>query len=429
MARLLLKGGYIVDPSQNWEGLGDVLISEGKIEKISKNIEPAEDWEVIDVRGTVVAPAFVDPHAHLRDPGFTYKEDIASGSRAAVFGGFTTVVSMPNTKPETDNPAIVQYQILKAESVGICRVLPAAAITKGRKGKELTEFGALKEAGAVALTDDGTTPEDEALLRKAYEWAADLNLIIMDHAELPSLSRGFINEGKVSALLGMEGRNRIAEALAVARDGYIAQITGARVHIQHVTAKESLEMIEHFKGKGVDLTAEVNPNHLLLTEEDVLTYGALAKVNPPLRTEEDRRALIKALSEGLIDCVGTDHAPHADFEKQKPLEQAPPGMLGFQIALPALVKLYNEGFITLRRLVEVLSTKPAEILGLQPDLGTLKEGTTADIVVFDLKKEWLFTEDINPSKSNNSPFINQKMVGKVVYTIKEGKIVYKYDNG
>ena len=418
-----------MDPSQNWEGLGDVLISEGKIEKISKNIEPAEDWEVIDVRGTVVAPAFVDPHAHLRDPGFTYKEDIASGSRAAVFGGFTTVVSMPNTKPETDNPAIVQYQILKAESVGICRVLPAAAITKGRKGKELTEFGALKEAGAVALTDDGTTPEDEALLRKAYEWAADLNLIIMDHAELPSLSRGFINEGKVSALLGMEGRNRIAEALAVARDGYIAQITGARVHIQHVTAKESLEMIEHFKGKGVDLTAEVNPNHLLLTEEDVLTYGALAKVNPPLRTEEDRRALIKALSEGLIDCVGTDHAPHADFEKQKPLEQAPPGMLGFQIALPALVKLYNEGFITLRRLVEVLSTKPAEILGLQPDLGTLKEGTTADIVVFDLKKEWLFTEDINPSKSNNSPFINQKMVGKVVYTIKEGKIVYKYDNG
>ena len=427
MVRLLLKGGYIVDPSQNWEGLGDVLISEGKIEKISKNIEPAEDWEVIDVRGTVVAPAFVDPHAHLRDPGFTYKEDIASGSRAAVFGGFTTVVSMPNTKPETDNPAIVQYQILKAESVGICRVLPAAAITKGRKGKELTEFGALKEAGAVALTDDGTTPEDEALLRKAYEWAADLNLIIMDHAELPSLSRGFINEGKVSALLGMEGRNRIAEALAVARDGYIAQITGARVHIQHVTAKESLEMIEHFKGKGVDLTAEVNPNHLLLTEEDVLTYGALAKVNPPLRTEEDRRALIKALSEGLIDCIGTDHAPHADFEKQKPLEQAPPGMLGFQIALPALVKLYNEGFITLRRLVEVLSTKPAEILGLQPDLGTLKEGTTADIVVFDLKKEWLFTEDINPSKSNNSPFINQKMVGKVVYTIKEGKIVYKYN--
>ena len=426
MAKLLIKGGYIVDPSQNIEGISDLLIENGRISKIEKNISPSGDEEVINAKGLVVAPAFVDPHAHLRDPGFIHKEDIESGSKAAVFGGFTVVVSMPNTKPETDNPAIVQYQILKAKEVGLINLFPAAAITKGRKGKELTEFGALKEAGAIALTDDGTTPTDEALLRRAFEWAADLDLLITDHAELPSLSKGHLNEGKVSALLGIEGRNRVAEALAVARDGYLAQITGARVHIQHMTAKESVELLEFFKNKGVNITGEVNPNHLLLTEEAILKYGAIAKVNPPLRTEEDRKALIKALAEEIIDCIGTDHAPHSPEEKAKPLDQAPPGMLGFQVALPALVKLYNEGYITLKRLVEVLSTSPAKILKLYPEYGTLKVGTTADVVIFDLKKEWVFSEEINPSKSKNSPFLNQKLVGKVIYTIKGGKIVYRY---
>jgi len=423
---LLIKGGYIVDPSQNWEGIGDLLIEEGKISKLSKEIKVEPQMEVIDARGCVVAPAFVDPHAHLRDPGFTYKEDIESGSRAAVFGGFTTVVSMPNTNPETDNPAIVEYQILKAQKVGLIRLLPSAAITKGRKGKELTEFCQLKKAGAVALTDDGTTPTDETLLRTAFEWAADCGMLIMDHAEIPALSRGHLNEGKISALLGIEGRSRSAEAIAVARDGYLAQITGARVHIQHISAKETVELLKLFKDKGIKITGEVNPNHLLLTEEAILKYGSLAKVNPPLRTEEDRKTLIEALAEGVIDCIGTDHAPHAPWEKDKPLDQAPPGMLGFQIALPALVKLYNEGLITLKRLVEVLSTSPAKILNLYPELGTLKEGTTADVVIFDLKKEWVFNEEINPSKSKNSLFFGQKLVGKVIYTIKEGKVVYTY---
>jgi len=423
----LIKGGYVVDPSQNLEGIFDLLIEEGKISKIEKEISPSGDTKVLNAKGLVVSPAFVDPHAHLRDPGFTYKEDIESGSRAAVFGGFTTVVSMPNTKPETDNPAIVRYQIARAREVGLINLLPAAAITKGRKGKELTEFGALKEAGAVALTDDGTTPTDEALLRRAFELAADFDLLITDHAELPSLSKGHLNEGKVSSLLGIEGRSRVAEALAVARDGYLAQITGARVHIQHMSAKEGVELLKLFKEKGVKITGEVNPNHLLLTEEAILKYGSLAKVNPPLRTEEDRKSLIEALAEGIIDCIGTDHAPHSPEEKAKPLEEAPPGMLGFQIALPALVKLYNEGYINLKRLVEVLSTAPAKILKIYPQYGTLKEGTTADIVLFDLKKEWIFSEDINPSKSKNSPFLNRKLVGKVIYTIKEGKIVYSFN--
>ena len=426
MGKLLIKGGYIVDPSQNLEGIADLLIEDGKISKIEKEIAPSGDCEVIDARGMVVAPAFVDPHAHLRDPGFTHKEDIESGSRAAVFGGFTAVVSMPNTNPETDNPALVQYQRLKAEKVGLIRLFPAGAITKGRKGKELTEFGALKEAGVIALTDDGTTPTDEALLRTAYEWAADLDLLVEDHAELPSLSVGHINEGKVSDLLGIAGRSRAAEAIAVARDGYLAQITGARVHIQHITAKETVELLKLFKDKGVNITGEVNPNHLLLTEEAVLKYGSLAKVNPPLRTEEDRKALIEALAEGIIDCIGTDHAPHAPWEKAKPIEQAPPGMLGFQIALPALVKLYREGFITLKRLVEALSTSPAKVLKLFPELGSLKKGTAADVVIFDLNHEWVFTEEINPSKSKNSPFLNQRLEGKVFYTIKEGRVVYRY---
>jgi len=426
MGKVLIRGGYVVDPSQNFEGIADILVENGKISKIERNISPTGEEEIIDARYMVVAPAFVDPHAHLRDPGFTHKEDIESGSRAAVFGGFTAVVSMPNTNPETDNPALIEYQRLKAERVGLIRLFPAGAITRGREGKELTEFGALKEAGAIALTDDGTTPTDEALLRTAFEWAADLDLLIEDHAELPSLSAGHINEGKISDLLGIAGRNRSAEAIAVARDGYLAQITGARVHIQHITAKETVELLKLFKEKGVRITGEVNPNHLLLTEEDVLKYGSLVKVNPPLRTEGDRKALIEALAEGVIDCIGTDHAPHAPWEKDKPLDQAPPGMLGFQVALPALVRLYNEGYITLKRLVEVLSTSPAKILGLYPELGTLKVGTPADIVIFDLKHEWVFTEDINPSKSKNSPFLNQKLVGKVFYTIKGGEVVYRY---
>ncbi len=423
--KLLIKNGWVVDPSQNVEGEFDLLISNGVVEKIEKNIPAGEGIEVIDAKGYVVAPAFVDPHAHLRDPGFTHKEDIESGSRAAVFGGFTAVVSMPNTNPETDNPAMVEYQRLKAERVGLIRLHPAGAITKGRKGMELTEFGALKEAGAIALTDDGTTPTDEALLRTAYEWAADLDLIVMDHAEIPALSRGHINEGKISALLGIAGRSRSAEAIAVARDGYLAQITGARVHIQHITAKETVELLKLFKDKGVRITGEVNPNHLLLTEEAVLEYGSLAKVNPPLRTEGDRRALIEALAEGVIDCIGTDHAPHADWEKAKPLDQAPPGMLGFQVALPALVRLLDEGFINLRRLVEVLSTKPARILGLD-GLGTLRVGTPADVVIFDTNLEWEFSKEINPSKSNNSPFIGKVLKGKVLYTLKGGEVVYRY---
>ncbi|NPB04834.1 MAG: dihydroorotase [Aquificae bacterium] len=423
---LLIKGGYLVDPSRNLEGLFDLLVENGKVSKVGRNLKPPPGAEILDARGCVVAPAFVDLHAHLRDPGYTYKEDIESGSRAAVFGGFTTVVSMPNTEPETDDPAVVRYQIMRAAEVGLVRLLPAAALTKGRKGRELTEFCALKEAGAVALTDDGTTPTDEALLRTAFEWAADCGLLIMDHAEIPALSRGHLNEGKVSALLGLEGRSRAAEAVAVARDGYLAQITGARLHVQHVTAKETVELLKLFKEKGVSITAEVNPNHLLLTEEAVLKYGSLAKVNPPLRTEEDRRALIEALADGTIDCVGTDHAPHAPHEKERPLDEAPPGMLGFQVALPALVALYNEGLISLRRLVEVLSTVPAKILGLHPELGTLREGTVADVVVFDLKKEWVFDERTNPSKSRNSPFFGRKLVGKVVYTIKEGRVVYRF---
>jgi len=414
-----------VDPSQNLEGLADILVEDGKISKIERNIPPSGEEEIIDARSTVVAPAFVDPHAHLRDPGQTYKEDIESGSRAAVFGGFTTVVTMPNTSPTADDPAVVEYQILKAQKVGLIRLLPAAAITVGRKGERLTDFNALKKAGAVALTDDGTTLTDEALFKLALSWAADLDLLLMDHAELSSLSEGHLNEGKVSSLLGIAGRSRSAEAIAVARDGFLAQETGAKIHIQHLSAKESVELIKLFKDKGVRITAEVNPNHLLLTEEAILKYGSLAKVNPPLRTEEDRKVLIQALAEGIIDCIGTDHAPHADWEKQKPLDQAPPGMLGFQIALPALVRLYNEGFITLKRLVEVLSTASAKILGLYPELGTLKVGTTADLVIFDLKREWVFDGETNPSKSKNSPFFGQRLVGKVLYTIKEGKVVYK----
>jgi dihydroorotase len=449
MKKILIKKGLLVDPSQNLKAEKDLLIEGGVIKEIKEEIKPSPEMEVLDAKNCVVAPAFIDLHAHLRDPGYTYKEDIYTAGKSAVFGGFTTLVSMPNTNPTADNPTVIEYQIQKAKKEGLIRLIPAGAITKDRKGKELTNFQELKKAGVKALSDDGTTPSDENLLKIAFQWSSDLDLLIMDHAEIPSLSKeGVINEGKISSILGVEGRSFIAETIALARDGYLAMETNARVHIQHITSKESIKLLEFFKEKGVKITAEVNPNHLIFTEEAVLKYGSLAKVNPPFRTEEDRLSLIKALEEGLIDCIGTDHAPHSAKEKgiysseilekiNTPfhkeivenllysLKSAPPGLLGLPVALSILIKLMHEGFLSLNRIIEVLSTTPAKILGLYPELGSLKIGTKADIVIFDPKKEWLFTPEINPSKSENSPLINTLLIGKVIYTIKEGKIVYK----
>ncbi len=421
MLKLIVKNGYIIDPSQNLEGEFDILVENGIVKEIDKNILVPEA-EIIDARGLIVSPGFIDIHVHLRDPGQTYKEDIHSGCMCAVAGGFTTIVCMPNTNPPVDNPSVVKYILAKAEKIGICRVLPAGAITKGRKGKELADFYALKEAGCVAFTDDGNPVMDSSVMRRAMEISAELDTVILDHCEDDKLAYGAINEGEVSALLGLSERDPSAEDIQIARDGILAHYTGAKVHIQHLTTSFGVELVKYFKDKGVKITCEVNPNHLTFTEKEILTSGARARVNPPLRKEEDRRKLIEAVREGVIDCFATDHAPHATFEKEL-VEFSSPGIIGLQTALPMALNLYREGVISLKKVVEMFTVNPAKILNLP--YGTLKVGSPADITVFDPNKEWILNEETNFSKSKNTPLWGKILRGKVIYTIKEGKVVYK----
>ncbi|RUM30126.1 MAG: dihydroorotase [Aquifex sp.] len=421
MLKLIVKNGYLVDPSQGLEGKYDILIENGKVKSIDKSIF-VPDAEIIDAEGLVVSPGFIDIHVHFRDPGQTYKEDIASGSRCAVAGGFTTVVCMPNTNPPIDSPNVVDYILEKAKKVGLCRILPAGTITKGRKGKELSDLYTLKSAGCVAFTDDGSPVMDSNIMRKAMELSAQLDTVILDHCEDDKLSDGAINEGEVSALLGLSERPPEAEEVLIARDGILAYHTGARIHIQHVSTSFGIELIKYFKEKGVSITCEVNPNHIAFTEREILSCGGNARVNPPLRKEKDRKALIEAIREGIIDCFATDHAPHQTFEKEF-VEFSSPGIIGLQTALPMALELYRQGIIPLKRVIELFTINPAKILKLE--LGSLKPGKPADITIFDPSREWVLNEETNFSKSKNTPLWNRTLKGKVIYTIKEGKVVYK----
>ncbi len=421
MIRHLIKGGMVIDPSQGLLGIYDVLIEGDRVKRIEEEIfEP--EAEIIDAKGLIVAPGFVDLHVHFRDPGQTYKEDILSGSKSAVAGGFTTVVCMPNTEPPIDSPETAEYVRAKANCWGICNVLPAGTITKGRRGRELSDFYALKEAGCVAFTDDGSPVMDSRIMRRALELSAQLGVPIMNHCEDDSIAVGSVNEGEVSALLGLSTRPPEAEDVLNARDCVLSYHTGGHIHIQHLTTSLGVDMVRYFKDKGAKVTCEVNPNHLLFTEEEVLRSGADARINPPLRKEEDREALRKALSDGTVDCIATDHAPHASFEKGI-VENALPGMIGLQTALPIMLELVSREYLSLIKLVELMSTNPARIIGIPA--GTLKEGSPADIVIFDLKKEWVLNEETNFSKSRNTPLWGRTLTGKVIYTIKGGKLVYK----
>ncbi|HID65930.1 MAG TPA: dihydroorotase, partial [Aquificaceae bacterium] len=346
MLKLIVKNGYLIDPSQGLEGKYDILIENGKVKSIDKSIF-VPDAEIIDAEGLVVSPGFIDIHVHFRDPGQTYKEDIASGSRCAVAGGFTTVVCMPNTNPPIDSPNMVDYILEKAKKVGLCRILPAGTITKGRKGKELSDLYRLKNAGCVAFTDDGSPVMDSNVMRKAMELSVQLDTVILDHCEDDKLAYGAVNEGEVSALLGLSERPPEAEEILIARDGILAYHTGARIHIQHISTSFGIELIKYFKEKGVRITCEVNPNHIAFTEREILSCGGNARVNPPFRKEKDRKALIEALREGIIDCFATDHAPHQTFEKEL-VEFSSPGMIGLQTALPTALELYRQGIIPLK---------------------------------------------------------------------------------
>jgi len=422
MSKLLIKRGRIIDPSENIDIIGDILVEKGKIKAIGENIFELEA-QVIDASGLIVCPSFIDLHVHLRDPGETYKEDIQSGSKCAVAGGYTTVVCMPNTKPPIDSPEIAQYIISKAKAVGLCLVLPAGTLTKGRKGQELSDFYALKSAGCVALTDDGSPLMDSKLMKRALELAGQLDILVMNHCEDDSLAYGHINEGYVSAFLGISSRPPEAEDILVARDLILSYHTGSRIHIQHLSSALSVELIKYFKEKGVKVSCEVNPYHLVFTEEEILKSGSSAKVNPPLRRKEDRDALIRALKEGTVDCIATDHAPHASWEKRQ-IEKAKPGMIGLQTALPVALELVRQGHITLKDVINLMSCRPAQILKLE-GCGTLKLGSKANITIFDPEREWTLDEKTNLSKSKNTPLWNKKLKGKVLYTIFEGKVVYQ----
>lgn len=419
---ILIQGGRIIDPIKKAEQVGDVVIRDGKIDSIGVYENDGRYEQVINASGCVIAPGLVDVHVHFRDPGLTYKEDILTGARAAAAGGFTTVICMANTKPTVDNIDTLHYVIEQAKKTGI-HVLASASISKGLKGETLTDMAALKEAGAVGFTDDGIPLMNGKLLQQAMEQAAKLGLPISLHEEDPCfIKHNGINYGSVSEKLKIYGSPSVAEDSLVARDCMIALDTGAKVNIQHISSAKAVEAVRLAKKMGANVYAEVTPHHFTLTEDAVLKYGTLAKMNPPLRTEEDRQALIRGLQDGTIDMIATDHAPHSREEKSKALTEAPSGIIGLETALAlGITELVEKGYLTLPELIEKMSLNPARLYGL--DCGKMKEGAKADLVIFNPKES--FVVEKFHSKSANSPFVGWKLKGKIHYTICNGKIVYK----
>ncbi|TYP52478.1 dihydroorotase [Thermosediminibacter litoriperuensis] len=420
----LLKGARVLDPARGLDGVMDVLIEGGKISAVDKEVT-AGDAEVVDLTGLVLVPGLVDMHVHFRDPGFQYKEDIESGSRSAAAGGFTTVACMPNTNPPVDNAALVSYVISKAERVGLVRVLPVGCVSKGRQGREMAEIGDMAAAGAVAFSDDGKPVADSSLMRRALLYASMFDRVVIDHCEEPALSEGGVmNEGYISTVLGLPGTPRSAEETAVARDIILAGETGARVHIAHVSTRGSVELIRRAKAEGVRVSCEVTPHHLVLTEEVVMGYDTCAKVNPPLRTEEDVEALIEGLKDGTIDAIATDHAPHSEDEKDLEFDRAAFGISGLETALGlVLTCLVTPGKLSLSEAVRKMTREPAGILGVEA--GTLKPGSSADITVIDPDREWTVNKYDFLSKGKNTPFHGWKLKGKAVMTFTGGKMVFK----
>ncbi|RMA93188.1 dihydroorotase [Hydrogenothermus marinus] len=425
---ILIKNGHVIDPENNINGQFDILIEKGKIKKVEKDIKPFAGCEIIDAKDKIISPSFCDIHVHFRDPGQTYKEDIRTGSMAAVAGGYTTVVCMPNTFPAIDEVSIVRYVIEKGEEVGLCRVLPAAAITKGRKGKELTEMALLKDAGAVYFTDDGAPVMDSFIMRKAMEYAGSIGSFVADHCEDLNLSNnGVAHEGEIAAALGLPPLPPEAEDTMVARNCVLSIQTGMPVHICHISSRLSVEIVAWAKALGAKVTAEVTPHHLSLTDDEWLDFDCKAKVSPPLREHKDVEAVRWGLEAGIIDFVATDHAPHAHHEKMLEHQNCPPGMIGLQFALPTVLNLVKKDYFDLEKAIRVLSTEPMKKIGLKPP--AIKVGETAELVIFDPFESWEVNEETILSKSKNTPLLGKKIEGKVKYTFYNGKIVYSDSSG
>ena len=422
---ILIKNGRVIDPAKGTDDVMDMVIDGGKIKAMGHYPENGEYETVIDASGLTVGPGLIDVHVHFRDPGLTYKEDIGTGAAAAKKGGFTTVVTMANTKPPVDSEETVRYVLEEGKKTGI-HVLPAACVSVGMKGQELTDLDALKAAGAVGFTDDGIPLMDQKLVRQAMLKAKELDVPLSFHEEDPAfISENGIHAGEAAKALGIQGSPALAEDALVARDCMLALHTGASVNIQHISSANSVRMVKLAKELGADVTAEVTPHHFTLTESAVLEHGAMAKMNPPLRTEKDRLGIIEGIRDGSIDMIATDHAPHSAEEKAvEPVWKAPSGIIGLETALAlAVTNLVKPGHLTMVQLMEKMSLNPAKLYRF--DKGSVAEGADADLVIFDENERWTVTEDDIASKSHNTPFIGAELYGRVKYTICGGRIVYE----
>lgn len=418
---LVLKGGRVVDPSQNLDGPADVLVVGERVEAVEAGLAAPDGADVLDVSGLVVAPGLIDLHVHLREPGGEQKETIHTGSHAALAGGFTTVWAMPNTDPPIDDPAAVGYVRLAARAARGTRVMPIGAASIGQKGEQMAEVGEMVKAGAVAVSDDGAPVWDTGMMRRLLEYTQTFGIPVLQHAEDRALAGGVMNEGKVSTALGLRGLPNAAEACVVARDVQLAELTGGHLHVCHVSARQSVEQLRLAKEKGLPVTSEVTPHHLILTEEMCRGYNTEAKVNPPLRTAEDVEAVVQALVDGAIDVIATDHAPHTYEEKEQEFDYAPFGINGLETALGlCMLALVKPGHLTLSGLIDRMSCAPARIMRL--DGGTLRRGAIADIVVLDPDERWTVDPADFRSRSRNTPLAGWELVGRVHRTLVGGEL-------
>ena len=438
MEKILIKGGRIVDPAQGVDMVGDLLLSEGRVAGVEKSIGAVDGARVIEAAGMVVSPGFIDLHCHLRDPGLEYKETIATGTRAAAKGGFTTLCAMPNTEPTMHTRATVEYVLEKARTEGAVRVLPIGCVTKGSLGKELAEMMELAEAGCIGFSDDGHPVVDSNIMRQALSYALGMGLPIINHCETPDLFRGgHMNEGWVSNRLGVQGAPNSAEETMVARDISLAELTGGHVHLAHISTIGTLDLVRRAKDAGLKVTCEVTPHHLTLTDEAVMggqgsspfaplgedAYDTYAKVNPPLRARPDMNAMTEGLADGTIDIIATDHAPHGRVEKLCTFEEAAMGISVLETALGSVLSLVHDGHIGLPLVVEKLTATPAKLLG-RPDIGTLRPGSEADVTIFDPDAEWVVDTDAFVSKGKNSPLHGDTLRGQVEATVVGGEVAY-----
>lgn len=422
--KVLLKGGRVMNPAVDFDETADVLIENGKVAKIAKDI-PTDDADVYDVTGKLVTPGLIDLHVHFREPGQEAKEDFESGSKAAVAGGFTTVATMPNTNPVVDSAALVRSLKKRAEDVARCHVEIIGAVTKGQQGKELAELGDMVQAGAVAFSDDGHFDPTAKVLLNAYDYLHAFDKVIINHEEETSLVEdGVMNEGHRSAMLGMKGRPTVAEDIAVARDVMLAEYAGARVHVAHMSSARAVDIVRQAKKRGVRVTAEVTPQHLTMTDDCVNLYDSSTKINPPLRTQADCDALLTGLKDGTIDAIVTDHSPHAQEEKDREYMFAPSGFPGLETSLGVmLTDLYHAGKLDLKTIISKMTWEPAKVFKL--DAGTLNVGSAADITVIDPDKEWVVDAKNFYTKGSHSPFIGRKFKGKAVMTFVDGKMMMR----